>query len=417
MLTSRTTDTSATRRTLSRSITAHVIAGGLQTGAFAFVLPAIILPLVALDLGCPVFFIAFAPALPAIGALLWGKSIADWQQSPVRGFHRMALSASVYCIAGLVLVASQTFAPFLYGSLIVAAPVAAGMAALHPATWCALLSSGVRDNRRSLLLGLPLLFAAAVGMCAGGLIRIVMQQWPGLQGWGVLHLVCGGALAAAGLVGAEMCAKIPAPSNDYAGSAPPRFRFLDTLAEAPPGFGALVAVRILLAGFLCLIPFITIETLDRLHKEVWYAGYLMTVLMAGTAVGAFAMRSMHTRASSGTALYVTRFALIVVAGGVLFNHSEVIALALFFVMGVALAADSIAVTITSIDLCKDQRQATCWRMLDLLANLGLPAAAAGFAIVRASFTSIVPLVSCAVIMLVAAMIFVHRLNHAAPLPE
>jgi MFS family permease len=182
-----------------RNFVLHGLEGGLYMGGAAFVDLSTVMPPLILALGGPTWLIGLMPAMAALGFVWPPLFTAHWIER-MFWFRPLILATGIfqrlpYLVAAVSLflpqdkwalctIAAVALAPFISGAI----------GGISLTAWQQFVAKTIPRRRLSSLWALRQIVSASIGICAGGIIALVLEKFPGIHGYGVLHLIAFGFL-------------------------------------------------------------------------------------------------------------------------------------------------------------------------------------------------------------------------------
>jgi hypothetical protein len=371
----------------------HSLAEGVKFAALAFVHPLVLLPVLISSLHAPAVFIAFAPLLVPLGERVTTRlSRSGYPLEATPRLRRLIGFSALLLLSGTLL----SWGPRLPGAGLAALAMAAvflggGYGTMPWSAWLELTAATEGAVRSGAPLTARFLIGGIIGLIGGGIVRQVLEAFPSPHGWGLLQLIAGGliALAYAGLI--WLGPKITPDSGLVTTAVFPRNpRFLDALREAPADVRRMLLLQLLGAGFYSLAPFTAVVALDKLHQPPWYAGYGLTLFMAGWVLGTVLARRASSLPGVKSVLLVSRALMVAVSLLTVLSRTEWGLLAALGAMGAALAADQIATARGYLRVCPSRERFAVFSFVQNAAVLALAVAAVIAALLMSLSPSLAP---------------------------
>jgi MFS family permease len=125
-----------------------------------------------------------------------------------------------------------------------------------------------------------------IGIVAGTIVSLILTRWPGIAGFGVLHLCAFAALAASYASFAQIReTTLPPKRTDREGTWIGFVHSIPAIVRADRRLGLYLLNRACAAGSLVLLPFLSVHALRTLGKPASFLGILLTAQMAGMVTG------------------------------------------------------------------------------------------------------------------------------------
>ncbi len=256
-----------------------------------------LLPALILEEGGPSWVAAYMPTVMVIGLFGIPMLNAGWvdrltQLRPyvtwTGFFQRMP-----YLVIGLVLLWGGIQGDAVW-MLLAAAPLFSGiLGGLGFAAWQRLYMNAVPARKRASNLAFRFLFGGVTGIIAGAMIQNVLSTYPGVHGYGILHLLAAlFFMASWGLLFAvkeKVQAAPPAePDKPVEAEKPGAIKALKFYYRAGPmrrSRYSFLGGLMLMHGFCLVVPFYAVTLLDRLDQPKSFLGVLAMWQMGGQSAG------------------------------------------------------------------------------------------------------------------------------------
>jgi MFS family permease len=171
--------------------------------------------------------------------------------------------------------------------MVVLAPLVSGLAGgVTLPAWMELIAKTLDPNRRASAMAIRQVIAATIGLASGAVISAVLFHWPGVAGYGVLHLIAFGFLMLSLTV-----LTLAREEAVHPGHHGPAVGLLDNLRSIPgivrgtSGLARFLVVRVVSCGIFIALPFMAIHALDTSEHPDSYLGVLVAAQMVGGILG------------------------------------------------------------------------------------------------------------------------------------
>lgn len=328
------------QRYLLRNYLAHGIEGGLYMGGFRFIAAETIGPAMVASLAGPDWLTAVMPILSLFGYILPQLFMAHYIQGMTRHMPFVAmigvLQRMPLLVAGLVLLlAGEHHRTAL--ACVVLAPLMSGLAGgFGVNAWQELVAKTVPASRRSSLFAGRNIIAAGIGLGAGGVVAAILGRYPGVIGFGVLHLITFGFLVVS--LAVFLCVRETPyfhPPTKTASSLWASLKSMPGLLRNDHRFGNYLLADACMAGIYIMIPFLGIHARDILKQPEAYLGFLLMVHTAGSIAGNLVGGVLGDRLGGKTPIVLSQAAFLIIGTwGIIASHSFEF-LSLFFLLGAA----------------------------------------------------------------------------------
>jgi MFS family permease len=353
----------------------HSVEGGLFVGGLAFVAANTVLPRLADILEAPAWLISLTPMLLIIGFCLPSIFMAHLLDRLSRVMPLLRVTGIFqripYLLTGLFLWYYGDAMPVIALYLVILAPLASGLAGgVSFIAWQELLVKTIPDTRRASALALRNVIAASIGVLAGGIIVAVLDRYPGMRGFGILHLIAFGILLVSYVLFTmirETHHEPRAPRADT--TMVNNLRGMPEVVRQDGDLRKWLMTVFLSAGIFILLPYIAIHALRVTGKPDAFLGVLVTAQMLGMIVGsAIAGYAIDKYGPKGMVIF-GRIALSLTCILAAFATSSNAFVAIFFLAGMAMFISRIGQMTFSMEFPPAARRST---YLAIIAFTGLP---------------------------------------------
>jgi MFS family permease len=354
----------------------HIVEGGLCIGGIAFVAPSTVLPKVVDSLGGPPWLISLMPIMMMVGFVWPPLFTAHW----VERLHRVKPAVLVsgllqripYLVAGVVLLGFSGDSPKLALAAVALAPFVSGLfGGLTMTAWLELVSKTIPDNRRSSVWAMRFIIASLIGIVAGGVIAGTLARFPGMKGYGILHLIAFGLQFVSYLLFAtirETSVSIQAKSSNSSNLGQ-NLRSVPALLWNDKRLCSYIISRSFMNGIFIMTPFLTIHALKVLGRPESYLGYMVTAQMVGGIFGNLVAGPLGDRYGGKLPMMLGRVAFVILSIWSCFAKSEFEFAGILFLFGAALFCNQVGTTTLSIEISPPERRAT---YLAIMSTLTMP---------------------------------------------
>lgn len=352
------------KKVFRRNYWAVSVEGGLYVGGTAFLSAETVLPVIVKSLGGANWIIALVPVLMTAGFMLPSILTTYWVEQrkevkPVPLFFGI-LQRLPYLVAGLALLFIGESQPGLTLAIVVTSPFIAGlMGGAAMSAFYEIFSRIVPAHKRSSSLAVRYLIGGATGIAAGVIIKLILEQFPGTVGYGILHLIAfvfmAGSYAVFCLI-KEVNLNHRPTTKDY------------TLRQYLTGLIPMISQNQLLKrfilmrgtgfGFMIIIPFLGLHAMRVTASNESFVGLLLVAHMVGGMIGNITAGLLGDHLGSKIPLVLSKCCFLVMAAGVLFNTSAWGFYAIYFLFGFAFFVDQIAATALMTSLAPKTRRPT-----------------------------------------------------------
>lgn len=399
------------RQNLWHNFIAHTVEGGLFMAGIAFVSPETVLPAMVETLGAPDWVIAFMPMAMFMGFSLPPLLTAHWVER-LRRIMPFVLVTGVFqrlpfLGAGLVL----WFVPEGHGRLVLAAvalaPFLSGVfGGISSSAWQELIARTITPERRSSLWAVRQIIQSAVGMAAGGVIALVLAEYPSRRGFAILHFILFGFLVISYAIFSRI-RETEAPDSHVGEKRDllENLRSLPDLLREDARLRRFVGVMCFSSGMYVAMPFLAIHALSVMGRPDSFLGYLVTAQMVGAIVGNVFLGWLGDRRGGRIVLVIARSLFLAVCTMALFVSNEAGFLAVFVLFGMSFAGHMIGRMTLAIDLSPVGRRPTYLALIQAMRFFSMLLAAGVSSTLRAMSSSFTPVAIVSILCMAVTLIF------------
>jgi MFS family permease len=366
-----------------RNYVLHGLEGGLFMGGMAFLAGDTVLPALIRTLGGPNWLIALIPSMMWLGATV--PSIFTAHLYDRLSVYKPTIILTgifqriVFVFAGLALI----LIPVSYSAIILAivalTPFISGVAGgITLGAWQAFTIKVIPENKRASLWAIRFIIGSLIGILAGSVVKIVLEKWPGIFGFGLLHLIESVFLAMSMFFFILINEKPHQPHPDNHGR-----NILDNFRDIPGLLGESGPIRnyiisgMISTGLMVMTPFLVIRILDITGKGNSFLGTLITAQMLGGLAGNAIAGYLGDRYGGKLPTLLGRLLFLVLAVSALFCKDAITGTAVFFLFGFSAPLANVGATTLSFDICPEKRRIT---YLSVMALFSMPALLAASAV-------------------------------------
>lgn len=354
----------------------HCLEGGFYMSGLAFLAPETVLPVFLKEFGGPSWLIALMPVvLPAMFALP-GLLTAPY----VEQLHRQMpfvcafglLQRLPYLIAAVLMLWVPGAAAYIL-PIVVLTPILSGLVGgVGVQAWMEMVTRMIPENLRASGWAFRYLIQGIVGLSAGPVIHWVLSNYPGVSGYGWLHLICFGFLVLSALAQWSMkespdtnLLRLPRPA--YA----TYLRELPGLLRAQPQLIRFIAVRFTGTGYLMLVAFMSIHAISVTGKTTADAGHLLLAQMIGALFGNIFAGWWGNRHGGRQLLLFSRCLCLVLCLALPWVSSFSAFQVIFFVWGFGVFTERVGDLTFVAELCPSRRRLTHQSLMSFCQAIGL----------------------------------------------
>ncbi len=399
-----------------RNYTAHIIEGGLFMGALAFLNAETVMPVVIQSLGGPNWLVALMPSMIILGFAIPPLLTAHWIErlawmKPyviiVGIFQRLP-----YLPAAIALLFFQESHPLLTLTLVALAPFASGLCGgLSVGAWLQLVSRIIPPHRLSSGWAFRFIIGAGTGILAGEIIRSVLAQYPGAQGFGILHLITTGMMLLSLMTFFTIREIHPAPSAPPAPLVTLRqnlVRLPQILREDRP-YRLYIFGRMGSVGLFILLPFLSLYVLRITGQPESFVGILVTIQMIGGIFGNVLAGYLGDRFGGRLPVMLAQIIFVSICLTVPFIAAVWAFGVLYFVLGMAFFMNNVGLQTLNIELAPSDRRPTYVAVVSVVSVPCLLAAAALSAYLHTYTENIIFPALAAVLVILFGLAGIYRM--------
>jgi predicted MFS family arabinose efflux permease len=240
-----------------------------------------------------------------------------------------------------------------------------------------------------------------------------LQQWPGMIGYGILHLITFGFLFFSYIFFCTIRETSLPPKKDPESQSYRQYlKSFPGLIRADGRLALYLSVKVLSASAFVVYSFLSVHVLSALHKTESFLGTLLMVQMAGMLIGNICGGWLGNRLGGRKVLLAGHGGFMVMALCAIVLTREWQAYLLFFIFGVAFYLERIGSLTFNMDLAPVEKRVVYFALFGVAKLIGLLLASlAGpmwqnYATELSYGPQITFLITCApVVILMAASIF------------
>lgn len=323
------------------------IEGGLYIGGLAFLSAETILPKMVHSLGGPTWAIALVAVLTPIGFSLPGIFATHWIEKMrdmkpfimiVGFFQRLP-----FLIAGLVLLFLGETLPKIALAVILVTPFLSGLIGgiIHTAFFELLVRIVPRDRRASNL-AIRFIISGFIGILAGIIVKLVLVQYPGTVGYGILHLITFGLMMLSFLIFSLIREINQSPPKKELPDFGSYLKSLPLFLKSTPYLTRFIWIRATGTGFLVMLPFLSIHMIEVTGSSESTIGLLVVAQMVGALFGNLVSGYLGDQYGSRLPLLISKGCFLVVFLSIFVTESVIGFYLIFFLFGFAFYADSVS---------------------------------------------------------------------------
>jgi MFS family permease len=404
------------RRYFWRNYLAHSLDGGLYVGGMAFLAAESVLPPMIRMLGGPNWLVSLMPTM-MMGGFALAPLLAAHRVERLQVVKPFVVFMGVFqrlpvLLAGLALLLWAHEYPYLVLVVATGAPFVTGLAGgFGFSAWIELISRTIPEDKRASTWSVRYVLAALIGIIAGIVVKGVLAHYPGPEGYAILHFIafgfmCGSLLA---FLGVRETSKPPTQPRPPA-SLKQNLRSIPSLFMADDRLRSFALMRMLGAGVLIMLPFLSLHALDVTGRSSDYVGYFVAAQMSGSICGNLLAGFLGDRFGGKMPLGLGRALIACACLGAAVNTSTWGFIALFFLLGMAFSMNNISSSILMIEISPAERRPTYVSVMSLLMFPTMLVAAGVSTLIRDVLHAFWPAAVVSALMMGASLLFLARIE-------
>ena len=404
------------RRHLRRNYIVHFVEGGLFSGGLAFIAMDSVLPTMVRSLGGPNWLISLMPMLLFLG-FMWPPLFMAHVTEKLHSLKRFAVLLGVpqrlpFLLAGCALWFWAEDYPRLVLVLVALSPLMAGICGgIVWGAWVELTSRMIPPNRRSSVMALRAIFGAGIGIFAGSVIKTVLENNPGPQGYAILHFIAFGVamLSFLAFLFIKEPRRIPDTKTSQRGLIA-NLKSMPAIVRGDTRFRFFVIGQAFGAGFFIMTPFLAIHALEVVDRGEAFLGVLVQAQMIGNISGNFLAGWIGDRWGGRIVLLWSKLIFIALALGAIYNVAEWGFMLLFFLFGFGFSFHLVGRSTLSIEICPEVRRPTYLALMQFLLLPAMLVSAVLATTVREVFGTLQPAAILAAIAMTLSYFFLRKIQ-------
>lgn len=350
---------------LRKNFTAHTIEGGLFMVGMAFVAGTTVLTVIIKEMGGPDWLIALMPIMMSLGMIIPQLGVAHLVEQMPRHKPIVVLGGVLlripYLLCGLFLIFAAKDRPILAIISVALCPFISGLTnGISVTAWQELIIKTIPPKRRASLWAARNIIGSLGGLAAGSAVVHVLSRWPGVVGYGVLHLIAFGFLLISLILFVRFVHEIPYPKppNPHSVGMMQNLRAIPALIGNDRRMKLFLLNAFFWSGIFILLPFVSIHALAQMNKPVSFVGYLVTAQMAGQIIGNLLAGWMGDRTGGKIPMVLGRFGFLAISLWAIVAQSPWEFLTIFVVMGFSIMCDHVGGSTLGMEICPPQKRAS-----------------------------------------------------------
>jgi MFS family permease len=361
-------------RIFRRNYVTFAVEGGLFGGGLMFVNGTTVLPALIESLGGPAWLIALTPSMMLLGLMALPLFTAHWIGS-LRWYKPLQLVCGVgqrlpYLVAGLALLMAPD-RPVLVMACVSLAPLVSGLfGGISMTGFQQLFIKVIPERRRSSLFAVRFIITALIGIGAGKTVELVLARYPGLSGYGLLHLCAFVLVAVSWIIFGtvhERPTRLSARRRSL--TLAQNLKAIPELVGRNRDFVLFLVARFFRSGMLILLPFLAIHFRNVLGRSEEYIGQLLVVQMVGAVLGNAVAGYLGDKFGSKVAMLAGSGLFVALAVWSMTASSNLEFQAVFLLVGLAQNCSEVGNQAMGLSICPAANRST---FLAVVAIIMLP---------------------------------------------
>lgn len=364
-------------KNLKRNYLAHSIEGGVFMGGAAFVSAETVLPKILDSMGAPGWLISLAPVMMMMG-FVWPPLLTAHLVERLKRLMPFCLIIGVfqrlpYLLAGIFLLHFAEGRSTLAIAVTALCPLISGIiGGINSPAWWELITRIIPPGRRASSWALRFVICAVTGICSGAAVKKILDAYPGMKGYGYLHL-CAFLLLSVSYAIFAMIKEPPTPpeaENKVKRSLSNNLRSLPGMLRNQPTIRLFILLRLATVSVYLITPWLAIHTLKITGKTESFLGVLIIWQMSGAVAGNIVAGWIGDKTGGKQVCAIGIIATICMCITAAVNTTLPGFLLMFLLYGVAWNMCRVGLSTLQVELCPVERRPT---YLSLLSSIGMPA--------------------------------------------
>ncbi len=339
--------------------------GAFFMGGLAFVNANTVMPKIIKNLDGPNWLIAIMPLSIPLGFVL-GPIFTAHHVESLTTVKKFMISIGIFMripflITGfLIIYLSAEFKYFII-AVIAFTPVFSGfMCGLTLSAFFELLNKVIPQKKRAHVLALRFLLMSIIGIVASVVIHYVLDQYPGMTGYGILYFITFGFLT----LSFFSLVMIKEPPHLHKIKVEKK-SFFDNLKKIPKILSSNHSYKMLVGANICqkcifiTVPFLAIYATEQLNVKDSFLGTLTSAIMIGGIIGNSFAIWFAPRLGNKTIIIMGLTALIGCFLLVFAPISKITFLAMFFLLGAGRFLSIVGFDSFLLDVVVEENRPTC----------------------------------------------------------
>jgi len=267
------------------------IEGGFFMGGLTFLSMESVLPAMIHELGGAAWAVSIVPVLfyigfgwPQIFSALWVERLHVMKPMllTVGAFQRLP-----YLLTGLFMIIFGRDYPVASVTLAFLTPfISSTMSGIQGSAYFEFITRIVPVHRVASMWAIRNVMVALIGIAAGFIIKLILDTYPGVTGYGFLHLMTFGMMMMSILIFSALREdNIPEPHPGPPLTIKAGFASFAANWRANPSLGHFVITRMLFMALFIAVPFLSVRAIEQTGSKPSLVGMLVLAQMLGYITG------------------------------------------------------------------------------------------------------------------------------------
>ncbi|MEX0331255.1 MAG: MFS transporter [Puniceicoccaceae bacterium] len=354
--------------------------GGFFMGGMSFLSMESVMPAMVHDLGGPGWAISISPVLFILG-FCWPQIFSALWAERMRLMLPMVKIVGLiqrlpYLLTGLFLILAGENHQELSVTLAILTPfIMSSLGGLQGAAYFEIITRIVPVRRTASMWAIRNIIMAVMGILAGFIIKGILEVYPGVHGYGILHLIVFGLMMLSlGLI--FLLKETNAPEEQKPDPVTLRTGFAAFTKQwrDNPSLGYFIVTRFLFMLIFVVVPFLSVRAIERTGLATSFVGLLVICQMLGFIGGNVLSGYMGDKRGVRLPMIAGRVILLAAIVLVLAADSQWTFMTVFFCLGFGLSTGQVGDMTMVIDFAPSYRRKFFYGVTGTLVIPGILAA-------------------------------------------
>ncbi|MEX0326791.1 MAG: MFS transporter [Puniceicoccaceae bacterium] len=351
--------------------------GGFFMGGMSFLSMESVMPAMVHDLGGPGWAVSVSPVLFILG-FCWPQIISALWAERMRLMLPMVKIVGLiqrlpYLLTGLFLVLAGENHQELSVTLAILTPfIMSSLGGLQGAAYFETITRIVPIRRTASMWAIRNIIMAVMGILAGFIIKGILEVYPGVHGYGILHLIVFGLMMfSLGLICLIKETNVPAAQKPDPVTLQTGFAAFKKQWQETPSLGRFIISRFLFMLIFVVIPFLSIRAIERTGQATSFVGLLVICQMLGFIAGNVLSGLMGDRKGVRLPMLVGRVVVLLALFLVIPAEAPWTFMVVFFCLGFGLSTGQVGDMTMVIDFAPSYRRKFFYGVMGTLVIPGI----------------------------------------------